>query len=457
MVALVATLAASVAVDIGQPAAVRSPAFEATLDTCAVIAALAGVWAFCATFRQTRRVRDLLLGSGLVILVAVDLVSVTAPTMLDLRSETAVAGPFAPMIGGLLACACFLAAALTPAALTASARRRWGAVGIGAGVAAALAVELAAWLLRGEPAQRAANGSTLPTAHPLSFSLLIAGALISASAAVGFLADTERVDGGRERGDTWVALMFAASVTLIVIGTECLVWFGLPITARASASVAPAEGLWLVAFCFMSLGAHHQLALQRRRTASALADRDRQRLVRDLHDTICQDLAFIVAHGARIAAEHGDDHPMAIAAGRALAASRGVIAELSASDAPSTQQALRRVADELARRFAITVDVRAQCVTLQPEDRDAIVRIVREAIVNAAKHGHAQNVFVSLEAAERSLVLRVRDDGRGLEPLQRRREGFGMGIMRERASELGGRLEARTREDGGTELEVLVP
>ena len=66
---------------------------------------------------------------------------------------------------------------------------------------------------------------------------------------------------------------------------------------------------------------------------------ERRRIARDLHDGLAQDLAFIAAHGDQIAREAGEEHPLAIAARRALALSRGAIADLSASDAPSARAA----------------------------------------------------------------------------------------------------------------------
>jgi len=460
VIALVAALAASVLFDVVRPAVLPSyPTVNVTLDTCALLAAVAGAWALTVNFRQSGRVRDLLLGCGLVTLGLVDLVSLDGPTMLQLRSATAVAG--APMIGSVLAASCFLVAALTPAELRVGRRPRWGAIGIGAGVAAAGAAELASLLLRGELASPGASlfaHRTAPaTIHPLALLLLIAAALISALAAAEFLTDTKRPGSGPDRDDPRAAPLFAASVVLIVIGAACLGWFTPAASARASSLVAPAAAIWLAAFCLMSLGALRQLALQRRLAAAALAERQRQRLARDLHDGICQDLAFIAAHGARLAATGGDDHPIAVAARRALAASRGTLAELSASGAPSTRQALRRVADELALRFAITVEVHSQDVELQGDEREALVRIAREAILNAAEHGEARHVLVSLLIEDGRLLLRVQDDGRGLEPAHLRREGFGMRSMRELAGDLGGDLHVRACEDGGTVLEVVMP
>ena len=68
------------------------------------------------------------------------------------------------------------------------------------------------------------------------------------------------------------------------------------------------------------------------RMSKAAALAERRRVARDLHDGIAQDLAFIAAHGPRFAEELGDQHPMVIAARRALAISRFAISELSNPD-----------------------------------------------------------------------------------------------------------------------------
>ena len=69
----------------------------------------------------------------------------------------------------------------------------------------------------------------------------------------------------------------------------------------------------------------------------------------------------------------GEEHPLAIAARRALAVSRGQIAELSASRAPSASEALREVGEELSRRFEIDVAVHAEPLIVTPSDREDIV------------------------------------------------------------------------------------
>ena len=448
-------LALSFAFDVFRPAALSHPEFAAMVEACAVLAASAGAWACRLNFAATGRLRDLLLCAALVLLAAITVTSLAGPEVLELRSPTVLAG--APMIGGLLAAACCLAAALTPVVFRAGARRRWGAIGVGAGLAAAAAAALASWLLRRELVPLVANSGThwlsLPKAHPLTLLLVIVSASLSALAAGLFLTDANQ--SNEDRRDRWVAPLFAASVVLIVIGGTCLEWFTLP-SAGATTSIAPGASIWLVAFCLMSVGAIHELGAQRRLTAEVRAELDRRRLARDLHDGICQDLAFIAAGVARLAPADGDDHPIAVAARRALAASRDTLGDLSASGAPNVREALRKVADELALRFGINIDVHSRAVA--PEvDREAVVRIVREAIVNAARHGNAQNVHVSLLMEEGRLVLRVQDDGRGLGSAELRREGFGLTSMHQRARELGGQLDVRPRDEGGTELEVVFP
>jgi signal transduction histidine kinase len=158
--------------------------------------------------------------------------------------------------------------------------------------------------------------------------------------------------------------------------------------------------------------------------------------------------------------ELGDDHPVVIAARRALEISRSTISELSDPDGATAHESLEAVAQELAERFEITVAVSARLDReLESYERDNVTRIVREAIANAARHGGASNVIVSLRHTGTSLALRVVDDGRGIRghDLVPAPEGFGLRSMRERAAALGGHLNVHQPRRGGTELEVVLP
>jgi signal transduction histidine kinase len=139
--------------------------------------------------------------------------------------------------------------------------------------------------------------------------------------------------------------------------------------------------------------------------------------------------------------------------------------DLSASSAPSTEAALRHVSHELTRRFEIRVNVsvlrEGSGGSLEPAPlaREQLVRIAREAIVNAVKHGGAANVDVELDLRGRRLSLRISDDGCGMEQARVsvcEQPGFGLPSMRARAESLGGRLLTRRGAQGGTEIELLI-
>jgi len=151
-----------------------------------------------------------------------------------------------------------------------------------------------------------------------------------------------------------------------------------------------------------------------------------------------------------------------IAARNALATSRGVIADLSASTAPTTEAALRIIGDELRHRYGLQIAVRTETLgplpsggDLDPVEREQVVRIAREAIVNAALHGAARHVDVVVLRTGTDLLMTVSDDGCGITDAYRC--GMGLRTMRARAAALGGQLTAHPRAGGGTELLLVAP
>ena len=95
---------------------------------------------------------------------------------------------------------------------------------------------------------------------------------------------------------------------------------------------------------------------------------------------------------------------------------------------------------------------------LPPETSTHIYRIIEEAINNAYKHGGATCVEVALKASDTRLVVKVRDDGRGIAWLDMKKP-FGMGMlgMRERAALCGGVLKIRSRSMAGTTVSLSIP
>jgi signal transduction histidine kinase len=236
----------------------------------------------------------------------------------------------------------------------------------------------------------------------------------------------------------------------------------LSMPAVATDWVTPRDGLRLAAYLLVVASAFTRYMRTRDDQTRAAISSERERLARDLHDGLAQDLACIATQSQRLGLRLGPDHPLLVATRHALAASRGAITDLWASAAPNTEAALRLIADELGHRYGLQVRVRVEPDNalsgerdLGPPTREHVIRIAREAIVNAAVHGMARRVDVILQRREGDLLLRVSDDGRGI--ADSRHHGFGLRTMHARAASLGGRLTAHRRADGGTELELQIP
>jgi signal transduction histidine kinase len=144
---------------------------------------------------------------------------------------------------------------------------------------------------------------------------------------------------------------------------------------------------------------------------------------------------------------------------------RGLISELrpAALDEIGLSAALESLAQRLGTR--VGVDVRTD-ISLgkglddgKARDRElenAIYRVAQEALNNAARHGRAERVEISLRERDGWLELVVDDDGVGFDPGTRSR-GFGLRGMEERVALLGGTLDISSRPGAGTRLKAQLP
>src|SRR5947209_8463044 len=146
-----------------------------------------------------------------------------------------------------------------------------------------------------------------------------------------------------------------------------------------------------------------------RRARRAGVRAERERMARDLHDGLAQELAFIVTQTRRLArADAGEPGPLddvARAAEHALDESRTLIGDLRAREDRPVDVAVAHAAEELAHRTGAAVNVAApDGIVLAPSSRDAIVRIVREGVTNAVRHAQASDITVEL-TGERGVRL----------------------------------------------------
>ena len=131
---------------------------------------------------------------------------------------------------------------------------------------------------------------------------------------------------------------------------------------------------------------------------------------------------------------------------------------IATSDLPESIKAL---GDELSTEGAATfrLVVEGPPREVHTMIRDEIYRITREALRNAFRHARARHIEAEIAFGERVLRLRIRDDGAGIpaEILEKGRPGhYGVPGMRERAKQIGGRLDIWSGAGAGTEIELNI-
>jgi len=202
---------------------------------------------------------------------------------------------------------------------------------------------------------------------------------------------------------------------------------------------------------------------------------ERTRIARELHDTLLQSfqgllLKFQVVSDRLAAGPAKQDLERAINdAAEAITEGRDAVQDLRSSTA--TTNDLAGAISALGQELAINqtsngsplfhVEVEGTPRNLHPILRDEVYRIAAEALRNAFRHAQARRIESEILYQERQLRLRVRDDGKGLDPAVLRGEGrpghFGLRGMRERAALIGARLDVWSKLHSGTEIELTVP
>ena len=106
----------------------------------------------------------------------------------------------------------------------------------------------------------------------------------------------------------------------------------------------------------------------------------------------------------------------------------------------------------------MTVDAELETVELAPPVEHAVLRVVQEALANAAKHARPNRIGLSLHQQDGQVAVTVSDDGGGFDPAQaEERHGMGLRLMRERVAELGGTLQLDSSPGEGTSVRILLP
>jgi signal transduction histidine kinase len=213
-------------------------------------------------------------------------------------------------------------------------------------------------------------------------------------------------------------------------------------------------------------GLHAQLLVQARE--AGVLD-ERQRMAREIHDTIAQGLTGIVTQlqAATQAALNPSewrrhvDNATRLARDSLAEARRSVHAvEPGPLQSARLPDALAEVVAEWSDLNAVAAEATATGTArpLHPEVEVTLLRTAQEALANAAKHAHATHVRLTLSYMDDLVSLDVRDNGAGFEP-SRARDGGGFGLtsIRQRVTRLAGALEIESEPGSGTTISAILP
>jgi signal transduction histidine kinase len=209
------------------------------------------------------------------------------------------------------------------------------------------------------------------------------------------------------------------------------------------------------------------VAAERARAGSDARQAERARIARELHDSISQDLfsLSLLAAGLRKALR-GDRAlapevaAMERTAARAMREMQALLLELRpvALEDAGLVPAVTELCQAYQARLAIKINAELDQVAMDAAAEHAVLRIIQEALGNAARHGRPETIVVRLAQHDGAVTVEVRDNGRGFDPgAVAERHGMGLALMRERVTELGGDFQVDAAPGRGAAIVVQLP
>ncbi len=241
-------------------------------------------------------------------------------------------------------------------------------------------------------------------------------------------------------------------------------------TRRLAVAAGTLLALTLLAFAWAAALRRRvamQTAIIRDKVTAEAAAGERERIAREFHDTLEQELVGLALRldAATVKVAEPKPRELLVAARRLVqniqAEVHGIVRNLRArvlDDAPLPAAIASAVA-ALAHERTIEVRTEGEPRRLPGLTEHELLRIAQEATTNAVKHGQAHRIEIALAFAPAEVRLRVTDDGHGFDV---ERDGtkpghFGLIGIRERVQKLGGRFELRSQPGAGATLEATVP
>ncbi len=235
------------------------------------------------------------------------------------------------------------------------------------------------------------------------------------------------------------------------------------------------QTFWFYALCLLLLAAlsmaAYRFRIRQMRLQFAAVLEERNRISREIHDTLTQDFTAIVLqleaaemvleNISEVAREYVDRARELARNG--LSESRRFVQALrpASLEGANLSQALQQTAQRTLSGTGIRIqtEVGGKPKRLAPGIEDNLLRIAQEACTNIRKHTEAKNVWIRLHYKRWLTEMRIEDDGAGFDPENPTSDqgGFGLTSMRERAAQAKGRMEVRSVKGSGTTIVITVP
>lgn len=285
------------------------------------------------------------------------------------------------------------------------------------------------------------------------------------------------IDPGRRRQATYTNLGPGRWVFQVIAANADGVWNRTGATVALTIAPAFYQSWWfrLIAVLLVAtlaallLRARDRVRAERTRNLIAAQVAERERIARELHDTLLQGVQGLMlrfqavanilppsshVHSLMEAAlERGDD--VLVESRDKVRALRGI------GTARTLPDMFRRMADRAGDDITVTVVEQGQARPICDQVIDELAAIAREAIANSIRHAGASQVILSIAFTRRELMVSIADDGRGFDPVLLRKGWlpghFGLPGMRERAAALSATLSLANGGSGGAEVTVRVP
>lgn len=431
--------------------AFRSPQFHVSLETAAALTAALAAFLFFGRLRAHQLASNWALVYALLVSAFVNFGLSVVPLMTTIDGAGLFA-VWASIIGRMISAGAFAYAAFAPSTWKSNARFMGTSI-VGSALGTTVAVALLTWavlpwlpqvLLR----RAGETGATALEVNPAILVLQIISLALFTLAAFGFIRRSDRT------GDELMRWLAAASILAAFSRLHYLLFPSL-----YSGWVYSGDFLRIGFYALLLIGAVGEIRRYWQRMAEGAALEERRRIARDLHDGLAQELAYVVTQTRWLRAHDGDGETaraLNAAADRALDESRRAIAALTRDVDEPLDIALAQAAEEVADRVGAEIRLDLERGGhVDPATREGLIRIAREAIANAGRHGQADEVVVRL-SVNGQIRLEVVDDGVGFYPDDVRPDRFGLVSMRERAASLDADFFVTSSPGRGTSVEVAL-